>query len=580
MGMLDQLYSADAVVAERAPLLGLARTAHHNQRGQPLGFADKPFLVELYAQGPSLDEIVVRKAVQVGVTEWLILLCLHAAGWKGRFVAYAMPTFGVRDRFVQTRINPLLAAVSAYRERLPGGAKDLALGPRGGAAPAASVRRKRFGQGSLLFLGSNSDGDWVEFSSDMLVVDEYDQCDQINLAKGIDRLREAKGGKQRVLVGNPTQPRFGISKLYGGTDKRRWHHTCASCGERQPLEWEVNVVVRGDDGVWRLRDTDRVDRLVRLRHGAVDVAKRGDVRPICRRCRRPFERRAMAGQWVSEVQERVVRRGYHMSRLDCLSDRLVDLYAEFIAAQGNTAKLGAFFAGVLGLPYEHAGSALTDSELDAVSTGGALDYIGGDTYGAELVTAGIDVGSVLNVQVSVVRDVDGKPARETRWVGATTSFDDVRDILIRYRARYAVIDAAPETREAKRLRDHFREADGATQVWLCRLTGGRSGPVRVGDQEYGMSIDWNDQVVTCDRTQLVDAATDDFRCGRRVLPVDVRTVLGWAEQMRAPKRVVDFETGRVKWSEGDDPDHYRFADVYDRVASDLSQYGATLSWVG
>ena len=36
---------------------------------------------------------------------------------------------------------------------------------------------------------------FVEFSADTLIIDEYDQCDRDNLAKGYDRLRASPNPK-------------------------------------------------------------------------------------------------------------------------------------------------------------------------------------------------------------------------------------------------------------------------------------------------------------------------------------------------------------------------------------------------
>ena len=99
---------------------------------------------------------------------------------------------------------------------------------------------------------------------------------------------------------------------------------------------------------------------------------------------------------------------------------------------------------------------------------------------------------------------------------------------------------------------------------------------RVGQQDYGMRIDYRSQVITLDRTQLLDATMDEMRYDppRRVFPADAMTVDGWADQMKAPKRVLNKTGTRFIWSEGNSPDHYRLSDAYERVASDLLVQGA------
>jgi hypothetical protein len=157
-----------------------------------------------------------------------------------------------------------------------------------------------------------------------------------------------------------------------------------------------------------------------------------------------------------------------------------------------------------------------------------------------------------------------------RWVGAVRSFDEVADLFRRYRVDMAVVDAAPEMRMAQGLRDHFIE-QGGTQVWLARF----HPTPRVGVQKYGMRLDYQKQIVTVDRTQVFDATFDDIREGTRVFPEDIFTVFGWADQMRAPVRVLHEGKGRIVWEAGNTPDHYRLADVYDRVAHDLLDMGGS-----
>lgn len=551
--LLAPYNSAILTLSNAHPVLGLALTTHRSTRGEPLSFADKPYLVELYADARDLERVVLRKAVQTGVSEWLLQVVLDAAGWRGRTCAYVLPSYKVRNRFVQGRVNKVLMEVPAYRDRCPGGlvseAKD----------GAENLALKRFGRGALLFLGSETATDFVEFSADFLIVDEFDRCDLSNVAMAWDRLRESPF-PQVVYVGNPTIPRSGISREFDDSDRRRWFHRCSRCGQRQAIDWFHHVVARDDAGRWSLRDVEA-------------VRTRGVVRPVCERCRRPFDRVATGGSWVAE-QPGHERRGYSMSRLDVLSDDLADLYAEWMRAQGSPDLVRAFYNGALGVPYEFEGARLSQENLDATTHDeDDLDHGGGESYGGHTVTAGIDVGSVLHVTISIVeRDPQGRPVRRARYVGTSPTFEGVRDMLVRFRVDIAVIDAMPETHKAQELRDHFVE-EGGTIVWLCRF----HPTPRVGAQKYGMALDYGTQVVQVDRTAVFDVTHEDIVTGRRRFPGDVLGVVGWSEQMRAPVRVTDPDKGRIVWTEGSAADHYRLADCYDRIACDLLDLGGSYS---
>lgn len=548
----ESVAASIGTLAHEFPLLGRALTAHRNKRGGPISFVNRPYLVEVYTEGRDFDDAVFQKAVQTGISEWMIQLLLDAAGWRGRIGAYVLPTYTVRNRFVQSRINPLLSTVPEYRERCPSGGFSTDGGEHAGGGAARSTALKHFGRdGAIMFLGSETANDFVEFSADILIVDEFNKCNAENVALAGNRIRESPY-PQRIYVGNPEAPGHGICREYAQTDCRRWFHRCSRCGERQAIDWFRQIVERDSAGRWVARD----------RAGARD----GHVRPICVRCRRPFERVAEGGLWVAE-RPSVARRGYKMSRMDILNESLAKLVREWIEAQGNPDLIRSFIRSVTGEGYELEGARLTDSDLQAASTGPALDPIGGEAYGRQVVTCGIDVGAVQNVVVSVVtRDAEGKPIRRAAYIGAVP-FSELASILRRFRVQVAVIDIGPETTKAQELRDEMA-ADGI-MVWLCRFY---PSP-RVGTQKYGMRLDYQTQVVEVDRSGVFDASHDDIVGKRRQFPADVAAVPHWSSQMRAPARTLDAAKGRIVWDEGGVPDHYRLAECYDRVACDLLDQG-------
>lgn len=538
----------------RFPLLGMARALHHNRRGQPISFKDKPYLIPLYAWIDTLREASWCKAPQTGISELLIQKILHDAGWRNRICAYVMPQYKTSERFVDERLNPLLVEVPAYAARVPGGEYGTE-----STKSKGNLKRKRFGpQGSLLFLGSNTPSDFLEFSADTVVVDEYDECDTDNVGKVWDRVRESPF-PQVFTVSNPSQPDLGIHKMWKQGSRARWHHRCGRCGERQPLDWEVNVVRKADDGRWVPRDTAR----------AADPAG-GDIRPVCRRCRQPWDRDAVGACWVAEQPHQP--HSFHISRLDMLADYrepqpLRQYFAEFVRAQGDGARLSVFHAGVLGWPYERAGTRVTQEMLDAAMDGQPdNDPHGGDQWKDRTVVLGADVGSLLHVSISELTKADTPSGYRRRglFVGTVPQFEDLRALIDAFHVDAAVVDAMPETRKCKELRDHYVQ-EGTCEVWLCRY---HPSP-RVGTEAFGLTQDYEERVVTVDRTQLLDCTMDEIRAGSRTFPGDAATVLGFNDQMRAPVRILDEKSQRFVWREGSDADHFRHADAYERVALEI-----------
>ncbi len=553
---LHELHTGACGSLHRAyPLLGMARALHRNRRGQPLSFADKPFLIPLYAWLDTLHEASFCKAVLTGISELMIQKILHDAGWKNRICAYIMPQYATSERFVSERIDPLLLSVPAYAARVPGGE----YGP--GVKAQGNLKRKRFGHlGSLLFLGSNTPSDFLEFSADTVIVDEYDVCDWNNVGKVWDRVRESSY-PQVFRVSNPDFAGKGIHEAWKKGSRSKWYHQCPRCGERQPLDWEEHFVRRLDDGRWAPRDTERAS-----------LPALCDLRPVCRRCHQPWDRTAKGACWVAESP--FATASFHVSRLDVLAttDRPQEMrrfFLEWLAAQGSSQKLRHFYRGVLGWPREDAGSRVTMDLLERAEEGQEpLDYQGGDAYKNQSVIMGVDVGALLHVTLSVLEKADTSSGyrRRGRLVCTCGGKDDLYRLQEQYHVNVIVIDADPETRMCKEIRQHFIDL-GTCEVWLCRF----HMMAKVGREAFGLKIEWQEGLVMVDRTQLLDTTLDELATGERTLPSDAGTVLGFHDQMRAPVRVLDEEHQRYKWTEGNDPDHFRLADSYERVALEMHE---------
>lgn len=561
-----------ASLGRAQPLLAGALTRHQTSRGTPMSFRGREYLIELYAvaQREGFDAV---KAPQLGLSELLIQLALQEAGWEGRIVAYALPTGDLRNGFVGRRVNRLLRDVPAYRHRVPGAdLEDLRKGGTG------SLKLKKLGAGQVLFLGAGSDGDFVEFSADTLILDEFDLCwmaSELNVLKAEDRLLEGRAPKFYRL-GNAEAARRGISSFYEEGDAREWCWKCPRCGEWQPIDWLRNVVDESS-GTPRLLDGS----------AALDLSR--DVGILCVRCRRAFLREdATKRAWIPH-RPGAGRKSYRMCRWDSTRFTIRSMWRGYVKARASSTKLKAWWRAVGGRIYESASGRLT---TDDVMRAAILDPM---DLGGRATTAGIDVGNLFHVVTSnLARSLVGERIeRHGVWAGTVVDEAAVLDVLQRHRVQVAVIDGAPEPRTAARIRDKAR--DFGCKVYLCSFTGGTDpnagATARATNELFGLVRKPEGNGISVHRTQVFDAAADAIRQGRilgeadrageevdvgedyaRLWPSDVDTALGFVSQVCEPTRAVD-DKGRAYWTKTEKADHYRLADVYDLVAAVLYATG-------
>lgn len=528
--------------------------------GAPISFELFPFMVEPWSIIHREEEVSAQKCTQVGWTELAMAYVMAAAGHMGRRLAYVMPHDAMVAKFQHEKFQPMID-MSPHYQRL--------MAPKWRERPVKNLKIRHIGNGSVQFLGSRVQASMRSFTADAVVIDEVDECHQGNLAMLRDRFRRSDS-PQMIRLGNPSLPDEGITAIYDRSDGRRWMHRCEHCAEMQPIEWEMHVVRRDDRGRWVPRDRERAAGLDR-RTKRPDPGR--DIRPVCRRCDRGFNRQTSGWQWVAQRPTEPAR-GYHVSQMDVPGQPLWALFLEFLEAQGDPTKMRAFYAGVLGIAFDASGSRVTLSDLrecTKVLDPYQMDFSGGESYRGQVVTAGVDVGSVMNVQISSYTEVyqdeseadeDGTAARQTVYVGALPEFDAIRAMILAYNIDVLVIDHGPERTKTEELRD-WAHANTSCRVWLCNFyLASRAEPLK-----WGIRLDENASGVQVDRTQLLDGAFADILKGRHAYPEDVFTVPDFERQMGAPVRKLD--GARYVWDEGSKPDHYRLADAYDALAFEL-----------
>lgn len=508
------------VIRLKQPRLYYALAHHKTTRKTPLNFTERPYALAIY--NDNAKDIVLMKSVQCGITEFLIIDTIVNCD-DGLAVFYVLPTGQLRNTFVHNRLNPLFTHVELYRAK-----------SKEGYGKSESVEMKHFSLGTIKLVGSNSPASYVEFPADVLVIDEYDRCEQDLLAMAPDRIKSSKHKLTRK-VGNPTLEGFGIHNEYKFSDQKEWVVKCPYCDFENELDFFKIVVEEIAENTYELIDKDWSKESDR------------DIKCFCHKCSKPFNRLSKDGRWLAKYPGRAIS-GYHISRLMEKQTTVAELWGIFKKAWADQTKMQAFYNSDLGVPYSAKSVALTDFLLKKCER----DYVLPTT--ATHTILGADIGAQIHVKVS---KVDGKK-RIAQYIGTVNSFEEIDKIIKDYGVVVGVIDALPETHEAKKLRDRHKG-----KVYLCEYH-------KQGGSVKEMKVDKKEMKVSVDRTQSLDESHSDILLGNAVYPKEITKLHNGAfvEQMKKPKRIFDEKKGYYVWTD-QKPDHYRHADNYEKIAQKI-----------
>jgi hypothetical protein len=522
----DEQRAAESAAAD-SPLLWALW--HRTLRGEP--FSVWPFAAELYETGH--PRVVVMKAAQVTISEWLVNLTLwcaaSGAGGRGN-VLYLMPTQGLMDDFVRARVDPAIAETPALASRRAGLRVD-------------NVRLKRLGRGFAYFRAAESPRAIRSVDADLVILDEIEKVALGNELgrEGALELAEQRLGSSRLgwvrAASTPGVPGGPTDRLWQQSDQRHFIIVCEGCRLGQALEWAENVV----------RDA-------------------AGVRVVCRRCRRDLPRTG-GGLWVPARPGQGLWQGYHINKLYSPLANLEEVWQR--AVSSDTSVQQQFYNQDLGLPWAPRGARLSVLELDACCE----DY--GMPASARMAAMGVDVGRRLHVHI-----VTAEPGGAYRTVFAGALDREAREafqgedgldgLMHRYGVWRCVIDANPETGLARQF-----QARHPGRVFLAyyhrQAREQRDAAVPQWDMERGR--------VYLNRTVALDALYDAIRQGRLRLPREARALggepgrEGYGElyrQLMAPVRLIlrdAYGNPVARYVEGGAADHFAHAAAYALAAA-------------
>ncbi len=260
----------------------------------PFSLRDHQDLVGIYSA--VAPEIVVKKAAQRGLSEWLISYALHACDERGMDVIYTMPTDADVSDFSQSRFGPALEASPYLAGVVVGSSRPSPSGTQSGGfirgaggegfklRGADKVTLKRVRNSFLYFRGGRvgADGSARQLKSipaDAVILDELDEMDARAPEIARKRLGHSRIAEVRA-ISTPTLPGAGIDAMWQASDQREWHIRCEACAHWQQLT--IHHIVR---------EWDDLERPVSWHGGPTEAF------PICEKCGHPLNRLPPASGW-------------------------------------------------------------------------------------------------------------------------------------------------------------------------------------------------------------------------------------------------------------------------------------------
>ena len=506
---------------------------------------DRPFDLDGHKYLKAIYEcqaktMVVYKAAQMGISEYLLSYALHACDKRKATVLYIFPNDGLISDFSTARLSPAIEA-SDYLASIVHDHTGSS-----GKKGANRITLKRIRDRFLYMRGGQvkPDGKAPQLKSvdaDLCIIDEIDECDPRVRDIATKRLGHSPIGEMR-LVSTPTYPGVGIHAEYVLSDQREWFIPCVHCGHRQTVTID-NIVTERDD-TKRPKAWHQID---------------GKAFAACAHCQKKLDL-LVDGEWVATYPDREVT-GFHVKKFFgpvCDLDGIIDGLRSY-----NTTRQRETTNQDLGEVFIPDGGQLTDQVLDATRR----DYGHGPKPGARCY-AGIDVGSVLHM---VIREAPDPETGERRQLFAgEVSWDRAAQLLRQYKPTTVVIDGLPETKAVRDLQDAFPR----NMIWACYYNDGAA------SNQKGDYAQWKykEGTVVADRTRSLDEMYARIYEGVNTLPGSAKDLPRYYEQLKAPVRVIE-KSGKgeevAKYVEGTQADHYAHAENYCALASLKARTSAT-----
>jgi hypothetical protein len=481
--------------------------------------------------------MVGQKAAQMAFTETALNKTFFAIDVLGESVLYILPasTPDAND-FSTARFDPALE-MSAHLQNLFTDVKN--------------IGHKRAGNANLYIRGSRSRSQMKSVPAAVVIADEVDEMDQDNLVLAFERT-SGQMNKQVFLLSTPTFDNIGINRYFMDSTQEHFFFKCPCCSRLTELVFPDCLVIAGEDP----SDTKILESHL-----------------ICKDCKGKLEHETKyqwlkEGIWIPTLTNKVAR-GFHINQLYSSATKPSDIAKTVLRAQYNPADEQELYNSKMGLPHAVAGAKITDQNL--IECLG--DHVKQETNSlGSFTTMGIDVGKWLHWEVDEwtlntnITNADINTNSKCRLImeGKCLHFEELDNLLLKYRIRFCVIDANPERRKALELCKRF-----GGMIKMCFYARGiNSKQIHCHDDEqFSVSVD---------RTSWMDTSLSRFKARTISLPKNLS--LEYKNHVKTPIRHYEKDqdgnpVGRYITGDGKE-DHFAHARTYSEIALAL---GAALS---
>ena len=203
----------------------------------PIRLSRTPYLRRIFEDlaDPSVEEVVLMFATQLGKTTALLALMAYVIDHDPAPLMLVLPTVEVSRRFSHQRVAPLIDANQCLSEKVA----DVR-----SRRSSNTIWVKKFRDGMLVITGANSAPGLASMPSRVVLFDEVDDYPETVGSQGspialATARQDTFANRKRIKSSSPKQPKGSsvIERAWETGSRGEYYVPCPHCGEFQTLRW-------------------------------------------------------------------------------------------------------------------------------------------------------------------------------------------------------------------------------------------------------------------------------------------------------------------------------------------------------